>query len=69
MEPEEYHKRITSYIKNPNDSQEVKQKIEEFKAISTYVSGAYDATRYLIQKGHRRIAFIQGSMKYRLSSL
>ncbi len=30
-----------------------------------YVGGAYDATRYLIDKGHRRIAFIQGSMKYR----
>ena len=42
MEPEEYHKRITSYIKNPNEEEKVKQKIEEFKAISTYVSGAYD---------------------------
>jgi len=42
MDPEEYHKRITSYIKNPDDSPEVKQKIEEFKALSTYVSGAYD---------------------------
>jgi len=44
MEDEEYHKRITSYIKNPNDDKEVKLKIEEFKAISTYVSGAYDKT-------------------------
>lgn len=42
MENEEYYKRITSYIKNPNDDKEVKLKIEEFKAISTYVSGAYD---------------------------
>lgn len=42
MEPEDYHKRITSYIKNPTDSEEVKQQIEEFKAFSTYVSGAYD---------------------------
>lgn len=42
MDPEEYHKRITSYIKNPKDSQEVKDKIEEFKLISTYISGAYD---------------------------
>ena len=42
MDPEEYHKRITAYIKNPGDKEEVKQKIEEFKSISTYVSGAYD---------------------------
>ena len=42
MEPEDYHKRITSYIKNPTGSEEVKQQIEEFKAFSTYVSGAYD---------------------------
>lgn len=39
---EKYHERITSYLKNPSDSQEVKQKIDEFKTISTYVSGAYD---------------------------
>jgi LacI family transcriptional regulator len=30
-----------------------------------YVRGAYDATQYLIGKGYQRIAFIQGSMKYR----
>jgi glucose-6-phosphate 1-dehydrogenase len=42
MDTEEYHKRITSYIKNPDNSPEVKQKIEDFKALSTYVSGAYD---------------------------
>jgi DNA-binding LacI/PurR family transcriptional regulator len=30
-----------------------------------YVRGAYYATQYLIGKGYRRIAFIQGSMKYR----
>ena len=42
MDAEEYHKRITSYIKNPNDDPEVKQHIEDFKALSTYVSGAYD---------------------------
>jgi LacI family transcriptional regulator len=30
-----------------------------------YVNGASEATRYLIDKGYRRIAFIQGSMKYR----
>src|SRR5262249_767641 len=30
-----------------------------------YVRGAYDGTRYLLDKGYQRIAFIQGSMKYR----
>jgi LacI family transcriptional regulator len=30
-----------------------------------YVRGAYDATQYLLRKGCQRIAFIQGSMKYR----
>jgi LacI family transcriptional regulator len=29
--------------------------------------GAYEATRYLIQLGHRRIAYIQGPMKYKVS--
>jgi LacI family transcriptional regulator len=29
-----------------------------------YVRGAYEATRYLLSKGYRRIAFIQGSTKY-----
>lgn len=29
--------------------------------------GAYEATRYLIQRGHRRIAYIQGPMKYKVS--
>lgn len=30
-------------------------------------TGAYEATRYLIELGHRRIAFIQGPMKYKVS--
>ena len=42
MDDAEYHKRITAYIKNPNDDPEISQRIEEFKAISSYVSGAYD---------------------------
>ena len=29
-----------------------------------YLHGAYDAARYLIDKGHQRIAFIQGPTKY-----
>jgi hypothetical protein len=71
MEPEEFHKREISYIKNQDDvrnpfffpllvqrlnppdtssllcdvawlQEKVKAKLEEFKRISTYVSGAYD---------------------------
>jgi len=30
-----------------------------------YVRGAYEATTYLLRKGYRRIAFIQGPPKYR----
>ena len=30
-------------------------------------TGAYEATRYLIQLGHKRIAYIQGPMKYKVS--
>lgn len=30
-----------------------------------YVRGAYDATRYLIEKGYTRIGFMQGPLKYR----
>ncbi|KII95192.1 hypothetical protein PLICRDRAFT_96946 [Plicaturopsis crispa FD-325 SS-3] len=42
MDDAEYHKRITSYIKNPNDDPEIAAKIEEFKKLSTYVSGSYE---------------------------
>jgi glucose-6-phosphate 1-dehydrogenase len=42
MDEAEYHKRTTGYIKNPNDDPAIKEKLEEFKALSTYVSGAYD---------------------------
>ncbi|KAG1907168.1 glucose-6-phosphate 1-dehydrogenase [Suillus fuscotomentosus] len=42
MDEEEYHKRTTSYIKNPNNDPEVAAKIEEFKKLSSYVSGNYD---------------------------
>ncbi|KAG7096949.1 hypothetical protein E1B28_004347 [Marasmius oreades] len=42
MDKEEFHKRITSYIKNPNDDPEIAAKIEKFKSISTYVPGDYD---------------------------
>ncbi|XP_006460350.1 hypothetical protein AGABI2DRAFT_192087 [Agaricus bisporus var. bisporus H97] len=42
MDQEEFHKRQTSYIKNPNEEPKLTKSIEEFKAISTYVSGGYE---------------------------
>jgi glucose-6-phosphate 1-dehydrogenase len=42
MDEAEYHKRATSYIKNPGDNQDIAAKIEEFKKLSTYVSGGYE---------------------------
>lgn len=42
MDIEEYHKRIISYIKNPNDDPAIAAKLEEFKKLSTYVSGSYE---------------------------
>lgn len=41
MDNAEYHKRITSYIKNVDDD-ESKEKLEQFKQASTYVSGGYE---------------------------
>jgi glucose-6-phosphate 1-dehydrogenase len=42
MDEAEYHKRITSYIKNPDNSDEIKKQIEEFKHMSTYIPGSYE---------------------------
>ena len=42
MDEAEYHKRATSYIKNPNNDPEIDKKIEEFKGFSTYISGSYE---------------------------
>jgi len=41
MDDAEYHKRITSYIKN-QDQPEIKEKIDDFKKVCTYVSGGYE---------------------------
>jgi len=41
MDDTEYYKRITSYIKNADD-EEIKTKLEEFKQLSTYISGGYE---------------------------
>ena len=47
MDEEEFHKRATSYIKNPDQNVELSSKIEEFKKRSSYVSGGYeDAASY-----------------------
>ncbi|KAH8999287.1 glucose-6-P dehydrogenase [Lactarius akahatsu] len=40
MDEAEFHKRSTSYIKDPDQSQA--PKIEEFKKLSSYVSGGYE---------------------------
>ncbi|KAF8195873.1 glucose-6-phosphate dehydrogenase [Mycena galopus ATCC 62051] len=53
MDDAEYHKRATSYIKNPNDDPEIVQAIEKFKALSTYVAGSYeDSEAYVALNAH-----------------
>ncbi|KAF9453013.1 glucose-6-phosphate 1-dehydrogenase [Macrolepiota fuliginosa MF-IS2] len=42
MDSEEFYKRQTSYIKNPNDDPDLAKSIEAFKALSSYVSGGYE---------------------------
>ncbi|KAF8897550.1 glucose-6-P dehydrogenase [Infundibulicybe gibba] len=42
MDREEFHKRATSYIKNPDNSAEISNDIEAFKQLSTYISGSYE---------------------------
>lgn len=42
MDLAEYQKRITSYIKLPEDDADARSKLDEFKRISSYVAGAYD---------------------------
>lgn len=42
MDQAEFHTRVTRNIKNPDESQAIAEKIEEFKNISTYVSGGYE---------------------------
>ncbi|KAF8165329.1 glucose-6-phosphate 1-dehydrogenase [Crassisporium funariophilum] len=42
MDKAEFEKRATSYIKNPNDDQEIKNKIEAFKQMLSYVAGDYE---------------------------
>ncbi|KAJ6613424.1 glucose-6-P dehydrogenase [Mycena sp. CBHHK59/15] len=42
MDKAEFHKRATSYIKNPDDNPEINDAIQQFKDLSTYVSGSYE---------------------------
>ncbi|KAI0045289.1 glucose-6-P dehydrogenase [Auriscalpium vulgare] len=42
MDEAEFHKRATQYIKNPDNSPEITEKIEEFKKLSSYISGSYE---------------------------
>ncbi|KZT24485.1 glucose-6-phosphate 1-dehydrogenase [Neolentinus lepideus HHB14362 ss-1] len=42
MDEAEYHKRTTGYIKVPEGDEENKAKVEEFKKLSSYVSGGYE---------------------------
>jgi glucose-6-phosphate 1-dehydrogenase len=42
MDQDEFYKRQTSYIKNPDDDPELTKSIEAFKGFSSYVSGGYD---------------------------
>jgi glucose-6-phosphate 1-dehydrogenase len=42
MDDAEFYKRTTSYIKNPDQSEAVSSKIEEFKNLCSYVSGSYE---------------------------
>jgi glucose-6-phosphate 1-dehydrogenase len=42
MDQEEFHKRVTAYIKNPDKTDEINAKIEEFKKFCSYVPGDYE---------------------------
>jgi glucose-6-phosphate 1-dehydrogenase len=42
MDEVEFHRRATQNIKNPDEKPEIVAKIEEFKQLSTYISGGYE---------------------------
>jgi glucose-6-phosphate 1-dehydrogenase len=42
MDKEEYYKRLSSYIKIPDNDEEAAKKVDEFKSFCTYVAGSYD---------------------------
>jgi glucose-6-phosphate 1-dehydrogenase len=49
MDATEYHKRITSYIKIQDDDGKTAAKIEEFKQMTTYISGSYEEGSAFVQ--------------------
>jgi len=42
MDEVEFHRRATQNIKNPDENPDIVAKIEEFKKLSTYISGGYE---------------------------
>jgi glucose-6-phosphate 1-dehydrogenase len=42
MDKAEFDKRATSYIKNSDDDPEITQAVQQFKDLSTYISGSYE---------------------------
>lgn len=42
MDMTEFHKRATQYIKNPDNDEEITKRIDDFKALSSYVAGGYE---------------------------
>jgi len=58
MDEAEYHKRITSYISNSSDDPDISTKLEEFKAVSTYVAGDYEDDK-AYQRLNQRIEEIE----------
>ncbi|KAI0036837.1 glucose-6-phosphate dehydrogenase [Vararia minispora EC-137] len=68
MDSVEFHKRATQYIKG-SDNEETAAKIEEFKKISTYVSGSYeDAESFQTLEKHLREieSAYKGSERHRI---
>jgi glucose-6-phosphate 1-dehydrogenase len=69
MDEAEFHKRLVSHISGSSDDQDVTSKIDEFKAISTYVAGDYEddnAYQQLTKKLEAIESKYQGSERNRL---
>lgn len=62
MDKAEYQKRITSYIKIPEGESEAPTKLEEFKALSSYVAGSYDEDS-AYQELEKHLQEIEGKYK------
>lgn len=69
MDEAEFHKRLASHISSSSDDQDVASKIDEFKAISTYVAGDYEddkAYQQLTKKLEEIESKYQGKERNRL---